>query len=65
MLKKLRKVAEISRNILEIASQTSNGAHNAASIEEQTASLQEILSSFSVQSEMTEGLQNTVRNFMI
>lgn len=66
MLDEIIKVEEMSKNISEIANQSSIGSNEvAASIEEQTAGLQEITASAHILSDMAVSLKDLVSQFMI
>lgn len=66
MFGEFKKVEEMSNSILSIANQSSSGSQEVASaVEEQTAFLQEITSSSTVLSEMSEDLQKVVKQFSL
>lgn len=66
MVGELQKVEVMSKSILDIATQSSTGSHEvASSVEEQTASLQEITSSSGILSEMADELQKMVKQFKL
>lgn len=66
MVEAIKKVEEMSRNISGIAKQSSDGSQEvAAAVEEQTASLEEVLSSATALSDMAMELKSMVIKFKI
>lgn len=64
--KDIAQVEETSQNILQIAKSSADGSSEvAAAIEEQSASMEEILSSLSIVSEMTEELKQCILRFKL
>ncbi|SHJ27955.1 methyl-accepting chemotaxis protein [Propionispora hippei] len=64
--KDIAQVEETSQNILQIAKSSADGSSEvAAAIEEQSASMEEILSSLSIVSDMTEELKQCILRFKL
>lgn len=64
MVNEIKSVEEMSKNIMDIALNFSSGSHEVASaMQEQTAGLQEILSSSTILSGMADELQMVVSKF--
>jgi len=66
MVEGINKVEVMSKNISDIANQSTSGSHEVASaVEEQTASLEEISASSSLLSDMAEELRTMINQFKL